>query len=391
MARKFQPETRAVRESLPRSQYSEHSEALYLTSSYVFDNAAQAAARFSGEEEGDTYSRFTNPTVSSFQMRLAALEEGEACLASASGMSSIFSLVMAFCRTGDHIVASTGLFGATQKLLGDIIARFGIRVSFVSPSDAKAWEAAVCQQTRLFFLETPSNPLTEISDIALLAELAHANGIRLAVDNTFCTPVLQQPLSLGADLVVHSATKFIDGQGRVLGGAVVGAQSLIDEIFMLQRTIGPTLSPFNAWVLLKGLETLKLRLMAQSANALELACWLESHPKVARVFHPGLASHPQHDLAGRQQKTGGSIVAFEVKGAREAAWKVIDRCELLSITSNLGDVKTTLTHPATTTHSSLSAEQRARSGITEALLRISVGLEATVDLQADLEMGLSSI
>ena len=391
MTEKYRPETLAVRESEPRSQYNEHSEALYLTSSYVFNSAAQAAARFSGEEEGNVYSRFTNPTVSSFQSRLAALEGGEACVATSSGMSAILSLVMALCSAGDHIVASTGLFGATQQLLGGIMPRFGIQVSFASQTDPAAWEAAIRPETKLFFLETPSNPLTEISDIAALSAIARARGVLVAVDNCFCTPILQQPLSLGADLVVHSATKFLDGQGRVLGGAVVGAKKYTDEVFKFLRTAGPTLSPFNAWVLLKGLETLKIRLEAQSANALELARWLEAHPKVARVYYPGLASHPQFALASRQQKSGGAIVSFEVKGAREEAWKVVDHCKLLSITANLGDTKTTLTHPASTTHGRITPEQRAASGITEGLLRISAGLEATSDLQADLERGLSLI
>ncbi len=391
MTKKYQPETIAVRESLQRSQYNEHSEALFLTSSYVFDSAGKANALFSGEEEGHVYSRFSNPTVSSFQTRLAALEGGEDCLATATGMSAIMALVMSLCSAGDHIVASMGLFGATQQLLGGILTRFGLQVSFVPQTDIAAWEKAVRPETKMFFLETPSNPLTEISDIPALAALAHAKGILLAVDNTFCTPVLQQPLSLGADLVMHSATKSIDGQGRVMGGALVGSKVHMDEIFKFLRSAGPSLSPFNAWVLLKGLETLKLRIEAQSANALILARWLEAHPKVARVYYPGLESHPQHALAKQQQKSGGNIVSFEVKGAREEAWKVVDHCELLSITSNLGDTKTTITHPATTTHGRLSPEQRAASGITEGLLRISVGLEAMVDLQADLDVGLSQL
>ena len=390
MAKKYQLETLAVRAGQARSQFNEHSEALYLTSSYIFTSAAQAAARFSGEDEGNVYSRFTNPTVAAFQERLAALEGAEACVATASGMSAILSLVMALCSAGDHLVASTGLFGATQQLLGNIMTRFGVRTSFVSQTDVGAWEAAICPETKLFFLETPSNPLTEISDIAALVAVAHAKGILVAVDNCFCTPILQRPLDLGADLVMHSATKFLDGQGRVLGGAVAGPKTLTDELLKFLRTAGPTLSAFNAWVLLKGMETLKIRLEAQSAKALELACWLEAHPKVARVFYPGLPSHPQFELASRQQKSGGAIVAFEVKGQRAEAWKVIDHCELLSITANLGDTKTTLTHPATTTHGRITPEQRAASGITESLLRIAVGLEAVVDLQDDLERGLSA-
>ncbi|MBL8412872.1 MAG: O-succinylhomoserine sulfhydrylase [Propionivibrio sp.] len=391
MTDNYQLETLAVRAGQARSQFNEHSEALYLTSSFVFANAAQAAARFSGEEEGNVYSRFTNPTVSAFQERLAALEGAEACVATASGMSAILSLVMALCSAGDHIVASTGLFGATQQLLGNIMTRFGVHTSFVAQTRVDAWEAAIRPETKLFFLETPSNPLTEIADIPALVALAHARGIIVVVDNCFCTPILQRPLDLGADLVMHSATKFLDGQGRVLGGAVAGPRKLTDEVFKFLRTAGPTLSAFNAWVLLKGMETLKIRLEAQSAKALELARWLEAHPKVARVYYPGLESHPQFELARHQQKSGGAIVAFEVKGARTEAWKVIDSCRLLSITANLGDTKTTLTHPATTTHGRITPEQRAASGITEALLRIAVGLEAVVDLQNDLDVGLSQI
>ncbi|HPU80336.1 O-succinylhomoserine sulfhydrylase [Accumulibacter sp.] len=384
-------ETLAVRAGQERSQFNEHSEALYLTSSFVFTSAAQAAARFSGEDEGNVYSRFTNPTVTAFQDRLAALEGAEACVATASGMSAILSLVMALCSSGDHIVASTGLFGATQQLLGTLMPRFGIQTSFVSQTDAAAWGASTRPQTRLFFLETPSNPLTEIADIAALVAIAHAQGVLVVVDNCFCTPILQRPLDLGADLVVHSATKFLDGQGRVLGGAVAGPRRLTDEVFKFLRTAGPTLSAFNAWVLLKGLETLQIRLQAQSARALQLAQWLESHPRVARVHYPGLPSHPQFELAQRQQSSGGAIVSFVVKGARAEAWKVVDSCRLLSITANLGDTKTTLTHPASTTHGRITPEQRAAAGITENLLRVAVGLEAVVDLQNDLESGLSSI
>lgn len=387
--KKYQPETLAVRAGQQRSQFNEHSEALYLTSSFVFDNAAQAAARFAGEEEGNVYSRFTNPTVAAFQERLAVLEGAESCVATASGMSAILSLVMALCSAGDHIVASASLFGATQQLLGGIMTRFGVQTSFVAQSDAAAWAAAIRPETKLFFLETPSNPLTEISDVAALVAVAHARGILVAVDNCFCTPILQRPLDLGADLVVHSATKYLDGQGRVLGGAVAGSRKLTDEVLKFLRTAGPTLSAFNAWVLIKGLETLKIRIEAQSAKAFELARWLEVHPKVARVYYPGLESHPQYELARRQQKSGGAIVSFEVKGGRAEAWKVIDNCQLLSITANLGDTKTTLTHPASTTHGRISREQRAAAGITEGLLRVAVGLEAVVDLQDDLDAGLS--
>ena len=391
MTSKYQPETLAVRAGQQRSQFNEHSEALYLTSSYVFDSAAQAAARFAGEDHGNVYSRFTNPTVSAFQTRLAALEGGEECVATASGMSAILSLVMSLCSAGDHIVASTGLFGATQQLLGNIMSRFGVTTTFVAPTDADAWDAAIRPETKLFFLETPSNPLTQIADISALVAVAHARHILVVVDNCFCTPILQRPLDLGADLVVHSATKFLDGQGRVLGGAVVGAKALTDEVLKFLRTAGPTLSAFNAWVLTKGLETLKIRIEAQSANALELATWLEAHPKVARVYYPGLPSHPQFELANRQQKSGGAIVAFEVKGERSEAWRVVDSCRLLSITANLGDTKTTLTHPATTTHGRITPEQRAAAGISEGLLRVAVGLEAVVDLQNDLDAGLALI
>ncbi|MES2770379.1 MAG: O-succinylhomoserine sulfhydrylase [Pseudomonadota bacterium] len=384
-------DTLAVRAGGQRSQFNEHSEALYLTSSFVFTSAAQAAARFSGEEPGNVYARFTNPTVSVFEQRLAALEGAEACVATASGMSAILSLVMALCSAGDHIVASTALFGATQQLLGNIMARFGVRTTFVAQTDVSAWEAACEAKTKLFFLETPSNPLTEIADMRALATLAHSKGALLVVDNCFCTPILQRPLELGADLVVHSATKYLDGQGRVLGGAVVGAQTLTDEVLKFLRTAGPTLSAFNAWVLLKGMETLKIRMQAQAASALELALWLEAHPKIARVFYPGLASHPQYALAQTQQSSGGAIVSFEVKGGRQEAWQVVDHCRLLSITANLGDTKTTLTHPASTTHARISPEQRAAAGIEESLLRVAVGLEAVIDLQNDLDCGLARI
>lgn len=386
----WQQDTLAIRAGTQRSQFNEHSEALYLTSSFVFDSAAQAAARFAGEDEGCVYSRFSNPTVSLFQERLAALEGGEAAVATASGMSAILSLVMAHLKAGDHIVASASLFGSTIQLFGNIMSRFGVTTTFVPATDPGAWEAAIRPETRLFFLETPSNPLTEVGDIAALAELAHAHGILLAVDNCFCSPVLQQPLALGADLVVHSATKYLDGQGRVLGGAVVGPKALTDEVYKFLRTAGPTLSAFNAWVLAKGLETLKIRLFSQSANALALAQWLEAHPQVARVYYPGLESHPQYALALRQQKTGGAILSFEVKGGREGAWKVVDSCRLLSITGNLGDVKTTITHPATTTHGRISPEARAAAGISDGLLRVAVGLEALEDLQADLSRGLDA-
>ena len=390
MENKFELATLGVRAGQARSQFHEHSEALYLTSSFVFDSARQAAGRFTGGEEGYVYSRFTNPTVSMMQDRLAALEGAESCVATASGMSAILAMSMALLRAGDHVVCSNAVFGATVQLYSGILARFGVDTTFVSATDPGRWERALRPNTRLLFLETPSNPLTEISDIAALSGVAKKAGALLAVDNAFCTPALQRPLEFGADLVIHSATKYLDGQGRVLGGAVLGAKALVmDGIFAFLRTAGPSLSPFNAWVILKGMETLEIRMQAQSGRALELARWLESHPKVARVFYPGLASHPQHSLAMRQQKSGGAVVSFEVQGGREAAWKVIDSTRLISITGNLGDVKTTITHPATTTHGRISAEARAAAGITEGLLRVAVGLEAVSDLKADLERGLS--
>ena len=387
----YRPETLAVRAGQERSQFGEHAEALYLTSSFVFENAAQAARRFSGEEEGNVYARFSNPTVTMFEERLAAIEGAEDCVATASGMSAIMAAVLAHLKCGDHIVASNSLFGATVQLFSNILSRSGITTTFVSHTDPAAWEAAIRPETKLFFLETPSNPLTEIADISALTAIARPRGILVAVDNCFCTPILQRPLELGADLVIHSATKYLDGQGRVLGGAVCGARKLTEEVFKYLRTAGPTLSAFNAWVLLKGLETLKIRVEAQAANAARLAAWLEAHPKVARVFYPGLPSHPQFALAQQQQKSGGAIVSFEVKGGREQAWTVVDNCRLLSITANLGDTKTTITHPATTTHGRITPEARAAAGISDGLLRIAVGLEAVEDLQDDLERGLRQI
>jgi O-succinylhomoserine sulfhydrylase len=391
MDKEFDLDTLAVRAGIRRSQFNEHAEALYLTSSFVFENAAQAAARFSGEEAGFVYGRFSNPTVSMLQERLAALEGGEACIATASGMAAILSTVMAHMKAGEHIVASQGIFGATQQLFGGILSKFGVETTFVQSTDPAGFKAALCPQTRLVFIETPSNPLTEVFDIAALAEVAHAGGALLAVDNCFCSPALQRPLDLGADLVIHSATKYLDGQGRVLGGAVVGRKALTEEVFKFLRTAGPSISPFNAWVILKGLETLRIRMEAQSASALTLARWLEEQPQVARVYYPGLPSHPQHALAMRQQKSGGAIVSFEVKGGREQAWKVVDATRLISITANLGDTKSTITHPASTTHGRISAEARVASGIQESLLRVAVGLESVADLQADLARGLALI
>jgi O-succinylhomoserine sulfhydrylase len=390
MDKKADLATLGVRAGQARTEFNEHAEALFLTSSFVFDNAEQAAARFTGTEDGFVYSRFSNPTVSMFQDRLAALEGAESCIATASGMSAILATVMALLKSGDHILCSNAVFGATVQLFGTILARFGVDTSFVSPTRVEEWRRALRPSTKMLFLETPSNPLTEISDIAALASVAKAAGALLVVDNVFCTPALQRPLELGADLVIHSATKHLDGQGRVLGGAVLGPAKLVmEQVFPFLRTAGPSLSPFNAWVILKGLETLDLRMRAQSAAAMEMARWLEGHRAVARVHYPGLASHPQHALAQRQQRAGGAVVSFEVKGGRSAAWKLIDAIRLISITANLGDVKTTITHPATTTHGRISAEARAAAGITEGLVRIAVGLEAVADLQADLERGLA--
>jgi O-succinylhomoserine sulfhydrylase len=384
----YQPETLAVHAGTVRSQFGEHSEALFLTSSFVFESAAQAAARFIGEQPGNIYSRFTNPTVTMFEERLAALEGAEQCVATASGMSAILACVMGVLKAGDHIVASHSLFGSTVNLFNNVIKKFGVETTFVSATDVAEWQAAVRPKTRLFFLETPSNPLTEISDIAAIAAIAKSCGALLAVDNCFCTPILQRPLQLGADILIHSATKYIDGQGRVLGGAVLGSKKNLEGVYGFLRTTGPTMSAFNAWVFLKGMETLKLRMDAHCANALELARWLEAQPNVSRVFYPGLPSHPQHKLAMKQQKSGGGIVSFEVKGGKAAAWRVIDNTKLLSITANLGDTKTTITHPASTTHARITPEARAAAGITDGLIRIAVGLEAVVDIQNDLARGL---
>ncbi|MGA8148625.1 MAG: O-succinylhomoserine sulfhydrylase [Gallionellaceae bacterium] len=384
----YQPETLAVRAGIARSQFNEHSEALFLTSSFVFDSAEQAARRFIGDEPGNIYSRFTNPTVTMFEERLAAMEGAEQCIATASGMSAILACCMGVLKAGDHIVASRSLFGATVNLFGGILKKFGIETTFVSATNVAEWQSAVRPETRLFFLETPSNPLTEISDIAAIAAVAKQCAALLAVDNCFCTPILQRPLEWGADIVIHSATKYLDGQGRVLGGAVLGKRKTLEGMYQFLRTAGPTMSAFNAWVFLKGLETLKIRMDAHSANALQLATWLSAQPNVARVFYPGLASHPQHQLALKQQKTGGGIVSFEVRGGKDAAWRVIDSTRLVSITANLGDTKTTITHPATTTHARNTPEQRAAAGISDGLLRIGVGLEAVSDIQADLARGL---
>lgn len=386
------PDTLAVRAGIHRTPFGEHAEALFLTSSFVFENAAQAAARFAGEDEGFVYSRYTNPTVRTFEERLAALEGAECCVATASGMAAILGCVMGLMRAGEHIVASRSLFGATSQLFNNFLAKFGVSTTYVSLTDPAAWDAAARPETRLFFLETPSNPLMEIGDIGAIAEIAHRRGAKLVVDNCFCSPALQQPIALGADIVIHSATKYLDGQGRVMGGAVLGQRAVIlDPLTAFLRNAGATLSPFNAWVVLKGLETLRIRMEAQSASAAALASWLESHPAVSRVHYPGLASHAQHALALKQQSSGGAIVSFEVNGGRERAWQVVDSTRTMSVTANLGDTKTTITHPASTTHGRLSADARAAAGITEGLLRISVGLEGLEDLKADLDRGLRAV
>ncbi len=382
-------DTLAIRSGQQRSSELEHSEAIFVTSSFVFENAAQAAARFAGDQPGNIYSRFTNPTTQAFERRLAAMEGGEACVATASGMAAITSLCIATLSAGDHIVSSRSIFGTTTTLFEKYLPRFGIETSFVDLTDLDAWKESIRDNTRMLFLETPSNPLSEIADIRSLADLAHENNCSLAVDNCFCTPALQRPLELGADIIVHSATKYLDGQGRIVGGAVVGPKALVDEdLFGVIRTTGPSMSPFNAWVALKGLETLNLRMNAHSQNAMQLARFLEQHPRVEKVYHPGLETHPQHNLAKIQQHGFGGVVSFVVAGGREAAWRIIDSTELLSITANLGDVKTTITHPATTTHGRVSDDVKARTGISEGLLRVAVGLESVDDIIADLARGL---
>ncbi len=381
--------TRAVREGQVRTHENEHSEPIFPTSSYVFASAAEAAARFSGEKPGNIYSRFTNPTVRTFEKRLASLEMAECCVATASGMSAITATIFGLLKTGDHIVSSRSIFGTTTVLLTNIVAKMGIDTTFVELSDLSAWEKAIKPETRLLFLETPSNPLTELVDIAALAEIAHKHGCLLAVDNCLCTPALQQPILLGADIVIHSATKYIDGQGRCMGGAVCGTNDVVGEgVFGFLRSAGPTMSTFNAWVFLKGLETLKLRMQAHSAAALELAEWLEQLPEVKRVYYPGLQSHPQYALAKTQQSDFGGLLSFELNGGQEEGWRLIDATKLLSITANLGDTKTTITHPGTTTHGRLTAEQRNEAGISDGLIRIAVGLEDIEDIKTDLLRGM---
>ncbi len=381
--------TRAVRAGQARTGEGEHSEAIFPTSSFVFSSAAEAAARFAGDEAGNIYSRFTNPTVRNFEQRLAALEGGESCVATASGMAAIMSVCTGLLRAGDHIVSSRSIFGSTTMLFNKYLDRFNIQTSYVALEDIAAWEKAILPNTRLLFMETPSNPLTELGDVAALAELAHANDCLLVVDNCFCTPAIMRPLELGADIVVHSATKYLDGQGRCVGGAVVGDANLVgEEVFGVLRTAGPTMSPFNAWVFLKGLETLNLRMQRHSASATELAQWLQQQPMVDRVYYPGLDTHPQFELAQRQQSLPGGILSFKLTGGKDAAWGLIDSTRMLSITANLGDTKTTITHPASTTHGRLTPEERQESEISDSLIRLSVGLEEVDDIKADLGRGL---
>jgi O-succinylhomoserine sulfhydrylase len=389
---RYQFDTLAVRAGQVRTQEGEQSEPIFPTSSFVFETAAQAAARFSGEAPGNIYSRFTNPTVRTFEVRLAAMENGESCVATSSGMSAILATCMALLKSGDSIVSSSSIFGSTTMLFNTYLARFGVGIHYVHSTNLNEWREAMRARPALLFVETPSNPMTEVFDIVALAHLAREHDSLLVVDNCFCTPALLRPLTLGADIVIHSATKYLDGQGRCVGGAVVGDQQRVGtEIYGFLRTAGPSMSPFNAWVFTKGLETLSLRMKAHSRNAHALAEWLECQPQIARVYYPGLKSHPHHDLAVRQQADFGGIVSFEVKGGRGSAWKLIDATRLVSITANLGDTKTTITHPASTTHGRLSAEQREQAGIREGLVRVAVGLEDLGDIKNDLKRGLEVI
>jgi O-succinylhomoserine sulfhydrylase len=385
----YAPETQAIRAGYRRTDEDEHSMPLFATSSYVFESAEQAALRFTGKQPGNIYSRFTNPTVDVFQQRLALMEKGERCLAFASGMAAIMAVGMGLLKAGDHIVSSRSVFGNTILMFENYFGKFGVSTDFVTLTDLAAWEAAIKPNTRFLYLETPSNPLIEIADIQALAEIAHKHDCLLVVDNVFCTPILQQPLVLGADIVVHSATKYIDGQGRCVGGAVVASNEIIEKyIYPYLRTGGATMSAFNAWIFAGGLETLAVRMKAHCDNAFELAKWLEQQPSVAKVHYPGLASHAQHELAKRQQSHFGAVVSFELKGGKEQAWHLIDSTQMLSITANLGDVKTTITHPASTTHGRLSPEVRAAAGIKDGLVRVSVGLENIDDIKKDLLRGL---
>lgn len=384
-------DTLAVRAGQVRTGELEHSDPIFPTSSFVYGTAAQAAARFGGDEPGNIYSRFTNPTVQAFEGRIAAMEGGERAVATASGMAAILSTCMALLKTGDHVVCSRGVFGTTNVLFQKYMAKFGVETSFVSLTDMDEWAEAVRPETRMLFIETPSNPLCEVADMSGLAKLAHDNDALFVVDNCFCTPVLQRPLEHGADIIIHSATKYLDGQGRCVGGVVVGPSKLMDEVYGFLRSAGPTMSPFNAWVFLKGLETLPIRMRAHCDNALELAVWLEKQPAVEAVFYAGLTNHPQHELAKKQQSGFGGVLSFRLKGGREEAWSFIDATRMISITANLGDVKTTITHPATTTHGRLSPEDKEAAGITENLVRISVGIEAVEDLKTDLARGFQAL
>lgn len=384
-------DTLAIRSGFERSQYGEHSEPIMATSSYVYSSAAEAAARFSGEQEGPIYSRFTNPTVQLFEHRLAALEGGEACIGAASGMAATATLMLGTLRQGDEIVATRNMFGSTVNLFKNFLPRYGITVRWADGLDVESWAALVNDKTRLLYLETPTNPLTELADIRAFADLAHAHGAQLAVDNCFCTPALQKPIAFGADIVIHSATKYLDGQGRCVGGAVVGSAELIDTLTSFMRSAGPCMSPFNAWVFIKGLETLNLRMQQHCANAAELAGFLDSHPAIRHVYYPGLPSHPDAELARRQQKLPGGILSIEVDGDRDTAWRMIDAVRICSITGNLGDARTTITHPATTTHGRMTAEDRELAGIGDGLIRLAVGLEDCEDLMRDLEQALDRI
>jgi len=384
----FDLATAAVRAGHHRTHEGEHSEAIFSTSSFVFNNAAEAAARFQNKSPGNVYSRFTNPTVRTFEERLAAMEGGECCVATSSGMAAIMATCVALLEPGDHVVAASGMFGSTTQFFKKYLTRMGNPVDFAQIDDLSDWQSKIRPETKMLFLETPTNPLTQLADISALAQLADTHGAMLVVDNCFCTPVLQRPLELGAHIVIHSATKFIDGQGRCVGGAVVGDKQRVgEEIFGFLRTAGPTMSPFNAWVFLKGLETLEIRMQRHCQSAAEIANWLNQHSKVERVYYPGLADHPQHELCKQQQSDFGGIVSFEVHGGIEAAWKIIDSTKLLSITANLGDAKTTITHPATTTHGRITEEERQAAGISPSLLRVAVGLESPVDIISDLERG----
>jgi len=385
----YQFNTLAIREGHHQSNFQEHSEALFLTSSFTFKSAEEAAARFSGEEQAHFYTRVSNPTVACFQERLAALEGGEACVATATGMAAILAVMLGVLKAGDHVVSSRSIFGTSTHLFSQYLQKFDIQFDFVELSDLNAWEQAVKPNTRLFFAETPSNPITEIVDIKALSSIAHGHNALLVIDNVFCTPVLQKPLSLGADIVVHSATKYIDGQGRCMGGAVVGDKKLVGEdVFGVLRNGGVAMSPFNAWVFSKGLETLSLRMQRHCENAMALATWLSDQPLVEKVYYPGLKDHPQHALAKSQQSDFGGMVSFVVKGGKDAAWKIVNHLQMISITANLGDTKTTITHPATTTHGRLTQEQRDDALISDGLLRLSVGLEDIEDIQTDLARGM---